>query len=58
MARAWNAYYKGEELKQIKVLDEYAPLVLSGTPYNGKQSGDFLSLNTAPATTAALLQPA
>lgn len=57
LARCWNAYYKGEELKQIKVTDESAPLVLLGTPYNGKQSEDFLSLNSAPANVTTLLQP-
>lgn len=56
LARAWNAHYKGEELKQIKVNDEYAPIVLLGTPYNGKQSEDFLSLNS-PTASAPLLQP-
>jgi hypothetical protein len=58
LARAWNAYCKGEELKQIKVNDEYASMVLLGTPYNGRQSEGFLSLNTAPATTTTLLQSA
>ena len=31
MARAWNAYYKGEELKQIKVIDANAPTDLFGS---------------------------
>lgn len=47
LARCWNAYFKGEELKQIKITDENAPMVLLGTPYNGKQSDGFLSLNNA-----------
>lgn len=51
LARAWNAFYKGEELKQIKVSNEYAPIVILGTPYSGKQSEDFLSLNSATRAT-------
>ncbi len=43
LARCWNAYYRGEELKQVKVMDEYAPVILLGTPYTGKQPKDFLS---------------
>lgn len=53
LARCWNAYFKGEELKQTKVTDEGAPMVLLGTPYNGKQPKDFLSLNYAPQATGA-----
>ena len=52
LARAWNAFYEGEELKQIKVSNEYAPMVILGTPYNGKQPKDFLSLNYPTRTTA------
>jgi len=44
MARGWNAHFKGEELKQIKVMDESAPMILFGTPYNGKQTAGYLSL--------------
>jgi len=58
IARLWNAYYAGEELKIIRINDEIAPIKLMGTPYGGKQSEDFLSLNSTTATTAALLQSA
>ena len=54
LSRCWNAYYKSETLKQVKVLDELAPMVLLGTPYNGRQSADFLSLKNYTPQAGAL----
>ena len=44
LARCWNAYFKNEEIKIIKIIDKTAPIVIHGTPYNGKQPSDFLSI--------------
>lgn len=53
LARCWNAFFKGVDLQQPKVADEGAPMILSGTPYNGKQAEGFLSLKGYAATPAA-----
>ncbi len=42
VARCWNGYFREETMSQVKVLDDTAPIVLLGTPFNGKQPGDFL----------------
>ena len=44
LARCWNAFYRDEPLSQVKVSDDQAPMVLLGTPYNGKQPSDLLAL--------------
>lgn len=36
IARCFNAYMKGEVLKQGKVLDQTAPILILGSPFNGK----------------------
>lgn len=42
LARCWNAYFRGDQLGQVKVSDGLAPMVLLGTPFNGKQPSDYL----------------
>lgn len=42
MARCWNAFHNNEKQAMVKVLNDTAPIVLYGTPYNGKQPKDFL----------------
>ncbi len=53
LARSWGAFYKGEELKMLKILDETAPIVLFGTPYNGKQPSDYLPSKWSDTTKQA-----
>ncbi len=42
-ARAWNAFYSGEGLLKIQISDPSGPIMLLGTPYNGKQPKNFIS---------------
>lgn len=51
LARCWNAYYKGESLQMAKVSDDVAPIVILGTPFNGKQPRDYLPFKFASGTT-------
>lgn len=44
IAHCWNAYFLGEQLAQPKVRDDMSLIVLEGTPYNGQQPMDFLSI--------------
>lgn len=37
VAAAWNASYDRRDLKILKVFDQTAPILIKGTPYNGKQ---------------------
>lgn len=38
LARCWRAFWDGEKMSQVpKLIKEYDAIVLSGTPYNGKQ---------------------
>ncbi len=54
LARCWSAYYRGEELKQIKILDETAPIIMFGTPYNGKQPRSYLPSKWNPEVTSSM----
>ncbi len=42
MSRGWNSFYKDDGLLQLKVMDHTAPMILEGTPYNGKQPQNYL----------------
>ena len=50
LARCWNAYYKGESLQMVKIFDDVAPIVILGTPFNGKQPRDYLPLKWESAS--------
>lgn len=52
---AWNAWSEGRTLRYIMVRDKTGVANIAGTPYNGKQSADFLSLNSSPEDTVAVL---
>lgn len=55
VALAWNAWSEGRTLRYTMVRDQTALLSIAGTPYNGKQSADFLSLSSSPEKTVAVL---
>lgn len=53
LAACWNAYMRGGDLSKVYPRRETELIVISGTPYNGKQPKGFLSIkNEVPALIA------
>lgn len=40
IAAAWNAFIENRPLKQIKIIDDSAPIKLTGTPYSGNKDAE------------------
>lgn len=63
VARCWRAFCKGEQLSMVTGINEAAFISIEGTPYNGKQTRGYLSIqDETPAWVAsdelpALMQP-
>lgn len=53
---AWNAWIDGRTLRYINVKEKAGIVSIYGTPYNGRQSADFLSLNASPERVISALR--